>query len=90
MLHLTFGPSILYYSAKTTRHWFLPFSYPSLLSLPSVRFHDLRHTAGTRLSDVGTNATTIAEILGHADLRMTRRYTQVTDPNKPAALGVRS
>jgi len=36
--------------------------------------------------DVGTVATTIAEILGHSDLRTTKRYTQVTDPNKQRAL----
>jgi integrase len=54
--------------------------------IKDFRFHDLRHTTGTRLGDVRTNATTIAEILGHSDLRMTKRYTQVTDPNKKRAV----
>jgi integrase len=54
--------------------------------IKEFRFHDLRHTTGTRLGDVGTVATTIADILGHSDLRMTKRYTQVADPNKQRAV----
>jgi integrase len=54
--------------------------------ISGLRFHDLRHTTGTRLGDDGTSTTTIAEILGHSDLRMTKRYTHATDPNKREAV----
>lgn len=50
------------------------------------RFHDLRHTAATRLADAGADPFVIAEILGHSDLRMTKRYTHATDQRKRQAL----
>lgn len=42
-------------------------------------FHDLRHTAATRMADQGADAFTLAKILGHSDIRMTARYTHATD-----------
>jgi integrase len=54
--------------------------------LTGLRFHDLRHTAATRLGATGADPFVIAEILGHADLRMTRRYTHASDDRKRAAL----
>jgi len=54
--------------------------------LAGLRFHDLRHTAATRLGETGADPFVIAEILGHADLRMTRRYTHTNDDRKRAAL----
>ena len=45
----------------------------------NLRFHDLRHTAATRMSEAGVRETTIAAILGHAGLQMTARYTHATD-----------
>ena len=50
------------------------------------KFHDLRHTAATRLADAGADPFVIAEILGHSDLRMTKRYTHATDERKRQAL----
>lgn len=44
----------------------------------NLRFHDLRHTTATRLGETGTDISTIAEYLGHTDLRMTARYTHAT------------
>ncbi|MBI3653811.1 MAG: site-specific integrase [Acidobacteria bacterium] len=49
-------------------------------------FHDLRHTAATRMADAGVDAFTIAAILGHADLRMTARYTHTLESRKREAL----
>lgn len=43
------------------------------------RFHDLRHTAATRMADSGADAFTLMKILGHSDIRMTARYTHATD-----------
>jgi integrase len=48
-------------------------------SIEDFRFHDLRHTAATRMADRGADAFTLAKILGHSDIRMTARYTHATD-----------
>jgi integrase len=50
------------------------------------RFHDLRHTAATRLADAGTDAFTIAAILGHSTIQMSARYTHATDERKRRAV----
>lgn len=54
--------------------------------ITDFKFHDLRHTAGTRLADAGADAFVIAEVLGHASLQMTKRYTHATDERKRTAL----
>lgn len=40
--------------------------------LPPLRFHDLRHTAGTLLTRV-LDPVTVKDVLGHADLKTTER-----------------
>jgi integrase len=50
------------------------------------RFHDLRHTTGTRLADAGTDAFAIAEVLGHLSLQTTKRYTHATELRKRRAV----
>lgn len=47
--------------------------------ISNFRFHDLRHSAGTRLSEIGIPLTTIATILGHSRIETTRRYAHATD-----------
>lgn len=47
--------------------------------IDDFRFHDLRHTAATRMADAGADAFTLMKILGHSDIRMTARYTHATD-----------
>jgi integrase len=47
--------------------------------LVDFHFHDLRHTAATRMADSGVDPFTLAAILGHSDIRMTARYTHATD-----------
>jgi integrase len=42
--------------------------------LEGVRFHDLRHTAATRLVQGGMPIAEVARILGHTTLQMTFRY----------------
>jgi integrase len=39
--------------------------------LPPIRFHDLRHLAGTLMSEAGVPPKRAQEILGHADVRTT-------------------
>jgi integrase len=54
--------------------------------IQNFRFHDLRHSAGTRLADAGVNIVAIAEVLGHKDLRTTKRYLHATDTAKREAM----
>jgi integrase len=39
--------------------------------LPRIRFHDLRHTCATLLLSHGTDAKTVADLLGHANITIT-------------------
>jgi integrase len=50
-----------------------------LAGLDDFRFHDLRHTAATRLADAGTNPREIMAILGHRCIQTSVRYTHATD-----------
>lgn len=45
-------------------------------ALNALSPHVLRHTYGKRLLDAGAQLTEVAEILGHDDVNVTRRYTQ--------------
>lgn len=44
-----------------------------------IRFHDLRHTAGTLLARAGKDIKFIAQYLGHSDVRTTTRYVNYSD-----------
>jgi site-specific recombinase XerD len=46
-------------------------------SLIDFRFHDLRHSAASRLVQSGANLLEVAQLLGHKDIRMTQRYSHV-------------
>ncbi len=46
--------------------------------LPGVRLHDLRHTCGTCLGDLGTPEMVIAALLGHSGGSTTWRYVHPT------------
>lgn len=54
--------------------------------IENFRFHDLRHTVGTRLAAKGVPINVIKEILAHSDIRTTMRYTHLTDNAKEKAL----
>lgn len=54
--------------------------------LTNFRFHDLRHTFGSRLAELGVSAFTIMELMGHSDLRMTERYVHAFDSRKREAV----
>lgn len=54
--------------------------------IENLRLHDTRHTFATRLSDAGTDPFTIADILGHRDLNITKRYTHVLESNRQRAV----
>ena len=54
------------------------------------RFHDLRHTFGTRLADAGVDVVKIKELMGHASIVTTMRYIHATDQGKRGAITVLS
>jgi len=43
--------------------------------IEGLRFHDLRHTAATRMVEAGASIVAVSKILGHSDIKMTMRYT---------------
>jgi integrase len=54
--------------------------------IENFRFHDLRHTAGTRLAEAGADAFTIKDILGHASIQTSAIYVHATDEGKRRAI----
>ncbi|MFZ5998064.1 MAG: tyrosine-type recombinase/integrase [Nitrospirota bacterium] len=46
------------------------------IGMPSFRFHDLRHTVGTRLAQAGHDLYAIASVLGHSQLSTAKRYAK--------------
>lgn len=49
------------------------------LGLPHIRFHDLRHYAGTMMTKYGVPDPVIQQILGHSNLKTTRIYQHVLE-----------
>ncbi|HET6719638.1 MAG TPA: site-specific integrase [Rhodocyclaceae bacterium] len=45
--------------------------------MPGVRFHDLRHTAASWWAQSGGNLAVIRDLLGHANLAVTSRYSHL-------------
>jgi integrase len=56
--------------------------------LPGVRFHDLRHTAASLLIQAGIDLYRVGTILGHSDIRTTRRYAHLAVDNLRAAVAM--
>ena len=53
-------------------------------NIKGLRFHDLRHTAATRMIESGASIVAVSSILGHADLKTTMRYAHPEDSLKDA------
>jgi integrase len=51
-----------------------------------VRFHDLRHTFGTRMAASGQPIRSIQEFLGHADVKTTQIYTHYAPSEREVAM----
>jgi integrase len=52
--------------------------------IEGLRFHDLRHTAATRMIEAGGNIVAVSKILGHSDIKTTMRYTHPENSLKDA------
>lgn len=50
------------------------------------RIHDLRHSFGTRLADIGENPRTIMELMGHSSIEVTMQYIHSTADRKQEAV----
>ncbi|MBK6006834.1 site-specific integrase [Ramlibacter ginsenosidimutans] len=50
------------------------------------RFHDLRHTCASMLAQNGATLLEIADVLGHRQLQVTKRYSHLTTQHKSALL----
>ncbi len=53
-------------------------------NIEGLRFHDLRHTAATRMIEADASIVAVSRILGHADLKTTMRYAHPEDSLKEA------
>jgi hypothetical protein len=54
--------------------------------ITDLRFHDLRHTAASRLVMAGVDLYTVKEILGHKTLVMTQRYSHLSPEHQRQAV----
>jgi len=55
-------------------------------NITNLRFHDLRHTAATRMVTAGIDLVVVKEILGHADIETTMRYSHPVPERKKQAI----
>jgi len=51
-------------------------------------FHDNRHTFASHLIMAGVDLTTVRDLLGHADIKMTLRYSHLAPSHKKTAVNV--
>jgi len=56
--------------------------------IKNFRFHDLRHTAATKMIEAGIDLVTVSKILGHSNISMTMRYAHPTPENMQRAVEV--
>ena len=57
-----------------------------LAGIEGLIWKDLRATFGTRLAEIRCDAFTIAQLLGHSDVRVSMRYVRTVEESKPATV----
>ncbi len=81
-----YNSEYLFYNPKTKTHIkSVKKTFGTLLKkagVSSFRFHDMRHTAATRWSEMGYEVRLIQELLGHSSPKVTERYTHVNKNRK--------
>lgn len=73
----------------TTRYADLKRAFTTLCSIADVkgfRFHDLRHSAATRMVASGVDIVTVKEVLGHSEITTTMRYSHSGEAQKVNAV----
>jgi len=60
------------------------FLYSARAGILGLIFHDLRHSAATRMIESGVNIVEVSKILGHSDIRTTMRYAHPDDSLREA------
>lgn len=55
-------------------------------AIPDLRFHDLRHTAATRLLRSGANLKLVQKLLRHEDIATTTKYAHADDEDLRSAM----
>lgn len=68
-------------SMEFTAHWRKALS---TAKIRDFRFHDLRHSCASMLAQNGATLLEIADVLGHRQLQMTKRYSHLTTGHKSA------
>jgi site-specific recombinase XerD len=82
-------------TGRPYRH--LPYSWQAVLEESGLNdgitdnrlkicWHSLRHTAASWLAIAGTDLYKVARILGHKDLRMTQRYSHLSEQSLREAM----
>jgi integrase len=87
--HKRFGDYVFVSRKTGTRFKDIKHSFQKACELAGIEglvWHDLRATFGTRLGEAGFDAFTIAQLMGHSDVRTTQRYVRATELNKRAAV----
>lgn len=57
-------------------------------NITNFRFHDLKHTVGTRLAKQGVPIPVIKEVLDHSDIKTTMRYVHTADKQILSAMNL--
>jgi integrase len=75
--------------AKPVRHLFGVWETAlKKAGLSDVNIHDLRHTFASRLVTAGVPLFTVSKLLGHADIKMTMRYSHLAPDELESAVDI--